>query len=184
MRRFLTRGILVVAVAGALVPAANAGPMLDDSFRRGNGPSAVNVSPDDRVGVRGTGVLARSDRPAASFYTPAALQAMGDRWQAVAEAQAVSDRPAASFYTPAALQAMGARYQALAQYELTHGPSVAPDDRVGIRGPEPVPGVHQVSDDGVNWGNVGIGIGSAAFALLLASAMIFTVRRSRRVAHA
>lgn len=183
MKRFLTRGIVVVAVAAALVPAANAYPMLDDALRGGNAPTAVNVSPDDRVGVRGIGVVAAAERPAASFYTQAALQAMGDRWQAVAEAQAPG-RPAASFYTPAALQAMGARYQAQAQYELTQGPSAAPDDRVGIRGPQPVPGVHQVSDDGVNWGNLGIGVASATFALLVASAMIFTVRRSRRVAHA
>ncbi|MDQ3876676.1 MAG: hypothetical protein M3322_14215, partial [Actinomycetota bacterium] len=132
MRRLLTRGILVVAVAGALVPAANAYPMLDDGLHPGNDPSVVNVSPDDRAGARDIGVVA--DRPAASFYTQAALRAMGERWQAVAEAQAPG-RPAASFYTPAALRAMGERYQAQARYEVTHGASAAPDDRVGVRGP-------------------------------------------------
>jgi len=57
-----------------------------------------------------------SDRPAASYYTPTALKAMGERYQAAATFytthRQVSDRPAASFYTPAALRAMGERYKA------------------------------------------------------------------------
>ena len=57
-----------------------------------------------------------SNRPAASYYTPAALEAMGERYQAAATFyrthSQVSDRPAASFYTPAALKAMGERYKA------------------------------------------------------------------------
>ena len=57
-----------------------------------------------------------SDKPAASYYTPAALKAMGERYQAAARFYKthgqVSDRPAASFYTPAALKAMGERYKA------------------------------------------------------------------------
>ncbi len=57
-----------------------------------------------------------SDRPAASYYTPAALKAMGDRYRAAARFYATKsqtgDRPAASFYTPAALKALGDRYQA------------------------------------------------------------------------
>lgn len=57
-----------------------------------------------------------SDRPAASYYTPAALKAMGERYQAAARLYAAKtyskDRPAESFYTPAALKAMGERYKA------------------------------------------------------------------------
>ncbi len=169
MKRLLTIGILVLAVAAMLVAPAYA---------------------------------AASPRPAASFYTPAALRAMGLRWQAMADAQASAvtpddrvgirgsgvlagtDRPAASFYTPAALKAMGERYEAQAQYVLTHGSNTTPDDRGGIRGTGPVSTVQAVADDGVDWGNVGIGVGSGVFALLVASGMIFTVRRSRRVAHA
>jgi hypothetical protein len=57
-----------------------------------------------------------ADRPAASYYTPAALKAMGEQYQAAArfykKHNTASDRPAESFYTPAALKAMGERYQA------------------------------------------------------------------------
>jgi hypothetical protein len=50
------------------------------------------------------------------------------------------DKPAASFYTPAALNAMALNYQAQYQYYVTHGPGTTPDDRVvGIRGTGPVP---------------------------------------------
>ena len=61
-----------------------------------------------------------SDKPAASYYTPAALKAMGERYQAAARfykthSQGV-DRPAASYYTPAALKAMGERYQVAANF--------------------------------------------------------------------
>jgi predicted NAD-dependent protein-ADP-ribosyltransferase YbiA (DUF1768 family) len=61
-----------------------------------------------------------SDRPAASYYTPAALKAMGERYKAATRFYKthpqVSDRPAASFYTPAALKAMGERYKAQALF--------------------------------------------------------------------
>ena len=61
-----------------------------------------------------------SDKPAASYYTPAALKAMGERYQAAARfyrtRSQVSDRSAESFYTPAALQAMGERYQTAANF--------------------------------------------------------------------
>jgi tetratricopeptide (TPR) repeat protein len=57
-----------------------------------------------------------ADRPAASYYTPAALKAMGARYEAAARFykthNTALDRPAESFYTPAALKAMGERYQA------------------------------------------------------------------------
>lgn len=55
-------------------------------------------------------------RPAASHYTPAALKAMGERWNAVA---ASYEKPAAAHYTPAALKAMGERWQAVANYYAT-----------------------------------------------------------------
>ncbi|MDQ3894532.1 MAG: hypothetical protein M3292_07700 [Actinomycetota bacterium] len=180
MKRLFTIGILVLAVAAMLVAPAYATSSPDDPAGfHGVGPSSVGVSPDGRVGIRGRGVLASADRPAASFYTPPALKAMGLRWQALADAQ-----PAASFYTPAALKAMGERYEAEAQYLLTHGSNTTPDDRSGIRGTGPVSTVQPVADGGVDWGNVGIGVGSGVFALLVASGMIFAVRRSRRVAHA
>ncbi len=68
---------------------------------------------------------AKIDRPAASFYSPQALKAMGDRWTAMAAfyqhkptATRVIDRPAASFYSPQALKAMGDRWTAMATFYL------------------------------------------------------------------
>lgn len=61
-----------------------------------------------------------SARPAASYYTPAALKAMGERYQAAARYYTTpskqSDRPAESYYTPAALKAMGERYNAQTRF--------------------------------------------------------------------
>ena len=66
------------------------------------------------------GSATASDRPAASYYTPAALKAMGERYQAAARFYAnhtaSADRPAESYYTPAALKAMGERYNAETRY--------------------------------------------------------------------
>ena len=62
------------------------------------------------------GSATASAKPAASYYTPAALKAMGERYQAAAQFyttnNAPADRPAESYYTPAALKAMGERYNA------------------------------------------------------------------------
>lgn len=63
-----------------------------------------------------TAAAGATSRPAASYYTPAAVSAMGARYQAMADWYLT--RPAASYYTPAALGAMGARYQALADRYL------------------------------------------------------------------
>lgn len=57
-----------------------------------------------------------TSRPAASYYTPAALTAMGERYQAMADWYLP---PAASYYSPAALSAMGERWQAVANYYAT-----------------------------------------------------------------
>jgi hypothetical protein len=127
--------------------------------------------------------------PAASFYTPEALEAWGQRAEAQAEffLNSSSGSPAASFYTPAALRAMGERAQAQAVYYQTrNSPSTGSDDRIvdGIRGTGPVSTVTPVSDDGLGtWDKVGIGVGGAAFALLLGGGLVATLRRSR-VAHA
>jgi hypothetical protein len=78
-----------LAVAAVTAPAAHgAGLRPDDRADiRGAGVviSSYVVRPDDRTGIHGVG--------AASFYTPQALQAEGQRWEAMARAY---QRPSAT----------------------------------------------------------------------------------------
>src|ERR1051325_8271764 len=51
---------------------------------------------------------------AGNSYTPQALKAMGERYQA--EADYFLGRPAQSYYTPQALKALGQRYEAMGRF--------------------------------------------------------------------
>src|SRR5262245_35217063 len=121
----------------------------------------------------------------ANLYTPSALAAWGQRMQAQVDyyRSGLNERPAASYYTPEALNAWGQRMQAEATYYLSKSGGTVPDDRSGVRGSGPTP-VPVTSDDGTNWGTIGLGVGSGVFAVLLAAGFAVAVRRSRHVAHA
>jgi hypothetical protein len=74
--------------------------------------------------------------------------------------------------------------QAYEQYLLTHGPSVSPDDRPGIRSIGTVSAPTPVSDSGIDWGKVSTGLGSGVLVILLAAGMFVVLRRPRRTVHA
>jgi hypothetical protein len=95
--------------------------------------------------------------------------------------QAAANKPAASFYTDAALDAWGQRLQTQANYFLTQGTTVSPDDRVGVRGTGPVTTSTPVSDTGIDWGKFGIGLGAGALALMLAAGLFGVMRSRRPV---
>jgi hypothetical protein len=107
---------------------------------------------------------------AAAFVAPAAH---ADAW--FAEQASTSTRP----------DDRGARVTAtsLAQAnDVVH--YARPDDRAGLRGPGAFQAPQQpvsapVTGDGFNWGDAGIGAGSALMTLLIAVAAMVAVRRTR-----
>jgi hypothetical protein len=147
---------------------------------------------------------------AASHYSPAALQAMGARYDAMAKSYAA--RPAASYLSAAAVQAMGQRYQAqVAAADSTTtgyvvggqlvrqgqvfepvgqvaGPTdkpVRPDDRGGIRGIDDAPLAAAASSGSFDWTDAGIGaLGGLGVSLLLVGGLVLglSTRRERKVA--
>ena len=140
----------------------------------------------------------RPDTPAESFYTPAALNAMGLRAQAEAQyfltqgpSAGADDRivsvgqPASSFYTAAALNAMGQRANAQANYYLTQGIGRRLR-RSHRRRSRHRPGGDRHPGVGQRLRQLGQGrdrLAGAAFALLLGVGLLATLRRSK-VAHA
>jgi hypothetical protein len=105
---------------------------------------------------------------AAGHYTPQALKALGQQWEAKASfygkrsISLANDRPAASFYTPQALRALGERGSAMAQFYA-----------------QP-PGTES---GGLDWASAGIGVGAGfGVALLVAAMLIVRPRRLRRLA--
>ena len=114
--------------------------------------------------LEGAGYDGPTAGSAASHYTPAALKALGERWQAAADHYSTTGvRPD----DRVGVRGVGTTPDVTA--------SVRPDDRVGIRGvPQPVsaPAAVPATDDGFAWGDAGIGAGIACgAALLLAAAM-------------
>lgn len=144
---------LITAAGAALAlaaPAAHAMPL----YPEGDGPAAAfhsslrglqAVTPDDLQGHRSIGAASSS---AASFYSAAALTAMGQRGQAMARVYAATqavrpdDRP---------------------------GP-------LGI-GETPVAVVTGSPSSGFDWRDTGIGVGSAGVLLLLGASLAATSRR-------
>lgn len=160
---------LITAAGAALAlaaPAAHAMPL----YPEGDGPAASShsalrglqaVTPDDLQGNRSVGAASSS---AASFYSAAALTAMGQRGQAMAR-----------FYT--ATQAD--QTDALSRYLVNNTTAVRPDDRAGPLGigETPVAVVTGSPSSGFDWRDTGIGVGSAGVLLLLGASLAATSRR-------
>jgi hypothetical protein len=147
---------------------------------------------------------------AASHYSAAALDAMGARYDAMADSYAT--RPAASYLPAEAVQAMGQRYQAqvAAADSTTSGyvvggslvspgqandpadqitaaavTPVRPDDRSGIRGIDDTPVAAAAASGGFDWSDAGIGaVSGLGLSLLLVGGLVLglTARREHKVA--
>jgi hypothetical protein len=136
--------------------------------------------------VSGT-ASASNDRPAASFYTPLALQAEGLRLQGMAQVyermqglkadglrlkgiaqvyQGMQDRPAASFYTPQALKAQGLRWEGIAEAYGAHKTASAPTS--------------SSSSSGFDWSAAFIGAASMLGLAMAGAALLVGARRVRR----
>ena len=99
------------------------------------------------------------------------LQAMAQRYQQL------------HGYTPAALEAMGARWQAMADLYARPSAVLRPDDRAGVRGTGVDPTRVVVATAGgssFDWGDAGIGAAGGLISVGFAAATFALVRRSRR----
>ena len=118
-------------------------------------------------------------------YTPQALQALGERGQAMARFHEQS-----TGYTPQALQALGERGQAMVEHygqvstPISSRPPLDQVERAVARA-EPGSGQPVVAgeDDSFSWDGVGIVAGSVFLLAALAGAALLGMRTRGRVAH-
>ncbi len=103
--------------------------------------------------------LAGRDRPAASFYTPAQLEAISQSWAARG---GVFDRPAASFYTSQQLQAISQSWAARARHEAAASQTTLS------------------TGSGLDWGDFGIGAGAMLGLVLLLGGLAAGAHYGRR----
>ena len=113
--------------------------------------------------------LAAEDRPAASFYTPAQLQAMSANW--AAKGRLLGNPDAASFYTPQQLQAMSANWAAKGRLLGDTDWTVQPDSESLAAGG---------GSSAFNWSDFGVGAGAMLGAVLLATALGAAFHHGRR----
>jgi hypothetical protein len=158
-RKGIRAVILALATTAILVPAASA------KIYEGGSTGYVNVQE-------------------APGYTPQALKAMNERWNAMAEAYQQRVRPddragthgigsvTAPDYVDRELAKLQAKAALVAQ-------SFHVDDRAGIRGPGPVetPKVVSSHGDGFDWTDAGIGASVALLAAVILAAVAMTRRR-------
>ena len=120
-----------------------------------------------------------------SSYSPQALQALGERWEATARFYEQS-----TGYTPQALQALGERGQAMVEHygqvstPISSRPPLDLIERAVARA-EPGSGQRVVAgeDDSFSWDGVGIVAGSVFLLAALAGAALLGMRTRGRVAH-
>ena len=98
-----------------------------------------------------------TNRPAASFYTPAQLEAISQSW--AARGGVFVNRPASSFYTPQQLEAISQSWAARG--------GVLSSPSTGIRG-------------GFDWGDFGIGAGAMLGLVLLTGGLAAGVHYGRK----
>jgi hypothetical protein len=176
-KRRIRRAALSLVMAAVVVPAAQALPPEDVGF----GPSTQATlqqptRPDDRAGVRAVDGVVLGDAEGKLWGI-----AHADILANEPGAPISVDRPASSYYTPAALKAMGDRYQAQAEsigLSATRA-AVRPDDRGAIRGVEEPPVVAVGESSGLDWRDAGIGALAAFGAVFLAGLTMVAMRRQR-----
>ncbi len=179
-----TQAALALFVAAACTQLAHAG-----------------IRPDDRnVGARTSIVSASESTP-----SQAALDAIGARWNAIAESYGA--RPASSYYSQAALDAMAQRGQAQAAATASFDPgalfpngdptspgyvpgaqvandvhgALRPDDRGGIRAVDDTQTVTGTTDDGFDWHAAGVGaLGAVGTCLLLLGCAFLAASRRKQ----
>jgi hypothetical protein len=126
---------------------------------------------DSSPGIRASELAQQfSGGDVSSYYTPAAIKAMGDRYNA--EAALFAPLPA----HVQDLEALNGAYQ-----ESTTS-AVRPDDRAGIRGVEQQPQtVYVTQSQGFDWSDAGVGALGAFGACFLAGLTLLAMRRQRKV---
>lgn len=105
------------------------------------------------------GAAVGQDRPAASFYTPAQLEAISQSW--AARGGVFLNRPAASFYTPAQLRAISQSWAARARHEATSQTVLG-------------------TGSGFDWGDFAIGAGAMLGLVLLLGGLAAGAHYGRR----
>lgn len=115
-------------------------------------------------------------------YTPQALEALNQRWEAMAAYYGVE--AADKSYSARALDAMNQRYDAMAKHYGVQSSlsGVKPDGyQPQLRGAEPT--AIATSDDGFDWRTFGFATSGALLLLGFGGAAVITVRNRGRIAH-